>query len=206
MNLTSSGLKKNNKLSKMEKRRSVLLKIIYLLVIAVTVAADQITKCIATSYFEYEGQSVTAIKGLLDFTYVLNDGATAGMLSEHRWVFMSVSSVVIVAIVAYLMVSKSTGFFMGISFSMVAGGGIGNMIDRVSTGAVVDFFDVTAVNFFPFNCIFNVADVFVCVGCALLILAYIIEEVRESKKNRVQSAEETSGGDETDGTCNAAEK
>ncbi len=189
----------------MKKRNYLLLRIIYLLVMAVTVGADQITKHMATAFFEYEGDSITAIPGLLDFTYVLNDGATAGMLSGHRWVFMSVSAVVIVAVTAYLMLSKEVGAFMGISFSMIVGGGIGNMIDRIFSGAVVDFFDVTAVDFFPFNCIFNVADVFVCVGCALLVLSYITEEVKTAKSKKLTEGKKTSDG-EDDGPDSTAEK
>lgn len=165
---------------------------------AVTVAADQITKHMITDFFEYEGESVTVIPGLLDFTYVLNDGATAGILSGHRWVFMSVSTVVIVAVTLYIMLSKNVGAFMGISMSMIVGGGIGNMIDRTLAGAVVDFFDVTAVDFFPFNCIFNVADVFVCVGCALLVISFIAEEIKEAKKKK--TAQGVSEGEITDDT------
>lgn len=160
-------------------------------VIFLSVALDRVTKNAAVSFFENEGDSVTAIPGLLNFTYVLNEGATAGMLSDHRWVFMSISAVALVAIAAYMIFAKKLSTFTGVSLSLIVGGGIGNMIDRVGSGAVVDFFDVTAVNFYPFNCIFNVADVFVCVGCAMLIVSFIIEDVRDRR-----SEKENSGGAE----------
>lgn len=57
------------------------------------------------------------------------------------------------------------------------------MIDRIAMGEVVDFIDVTATNIFPFNCIFNVADAFVCVGCVLLILSFVLDEIKEKKKD-----------------------
>ena len=60
---------------------------------------------------------------------------------------------------------------------MIAGGGIGNMIDRISLGYVVDFIDFTLIDF----AVFNIADSFVCVGAGILILALILEIVNESK-------------------------
>ncbi|MEF9969528.1 MAG: signal peptidase II, partial [Ruthenibacterium sp.] len=60
---------------------------------------------------------------------------------------------------------------------LILAGGIGNLIDRVLNGVVVDFFEVTFMNF----AVFNVADCFVCVGAALLLLFFVLEEVKNKK-------------------------
>ena len=163
---------------------------------AAVVLADQLTKCAAAHALVNEGASRTAIPGVLDFTYVLNPGATAGILANHRWIFMVVSTLVIIAAVIYIALGKMRSNFSAVSLALIVGGGIGNMIDRVANGKVVDFIDVTLVDFFPFNTVFNVADVFVCVGCALLILAIIIEEIKDRKKKNTSVGDEQEEQDE----------
>lgn len=185
MNLTLWQMKTMT--NKPEKRAIVLKKLLFVAVAVVTVILDRITKSAVVANFAKEWDSVTAIPGFLNFTYVLNDGAVAGILSDNRWVFMSVSVVAIAAITLYLFLSKDVGAGIGISAAMITGGGIGNMIDRVGSGEVIDFIDVTAVNFFPFNCVFNVADMFVCVGCALLIAFFIADEIKEAKAKKKKS-------------------
>ena len=156
---------------------------------AAVVLADQLTKAAAVSVLVHEGASRTAIPGVLDFTYVLNSGATAGILADHRWIFMVVSTLVIIAAAVYIALGKMKSNFAAVSLALIVGGGIGNMIDRVANGKVVDFIDVTLVDFFPFNTVFNVADVFVCVGCALLVLSIIIEEIKDRKKRNVSTSD-----------------
>lgn len=173
-----------NRSEKSEKRVLALKKLLYVAVAVLAVVLDRVTKCAVTASFEAEWDSVTAIPGVLNFTYVLNKGAVAGILANNRWVFMSASVVAIVAITLYLFLSKNVSSKFGVPAAMIVGGGIGNMIDRVGSGKVIDFLDVTAVNFFPFNCVFNVADMFVCVGCVLLVLFLIIDEIKEAKKKK----------------------
>lgn len=163
-------------------RQSVRGRVAALAAAAAVVAADQITKALAVRALVHEGASMTAIPGALNFTYVLNPGATAGILSNHRWVFMTVSTVVIIAAIIYIALGRMRSNFSAVSLALIVGGGIGNMIDRVANGKVVDFIDVTLVDFFPFNTVFNVADMFVTVGCALLVISIIIEEVKERKE------------------------
>ena len=109
--------------------------------------------------------------GVLHFTYVENRGAAFGMLANHRWVFMVISTVAIIAMFLYVAIAKPKGKLELVSLSFIIGGGIGNMIDRIFRGFVVDFIDVTCIDFF----VFNVADSFVCVGAGLLILSVLLE-------------------------------
>ncbi len=165
-------------------RQSAAGRIVCVIVIALAVAADQITKAIAAGALVTPGNSVRAIPGVLDFTYVLNRGATAGMLADRRWIFMAVSGVVIVAGLILLLLGRIKNSFTAVTVAMIIGGGIGNMIDRIANGKVIDFIDVTLVDFFPFNTVFNVADMFVCIGCVLLIISVIAEEISDRKKRK----------------------
>ena len=67
------------------------------------------------------------------------------------------------------------------SFSMIIGGGIGNMIDRIARGYVIDFIDVQFVDFY----FFNIADCFVVIGCGLLILYLVTDIFKDSKKEKI---------------------
>ena len=156
---------------------------------AAVVLADQLTMLAAVKGLGRLGNSTTAIPGVLDFTYVENSGATAGILADKRWVFMVVSAVVIIGVIAYIALGKAKSNFTAISLALIVGGGIGNMIDRVARGTVVDFIDVTLVDFFPFNTVFNVADMFVCIGCALLIISVLIGEIGNMKKAKAAAAD-----------------
>lgn len=173
--------KRSVRMKTTESKMTPRARIITFAVMAAVVLADQLTKLAAVKALVRVGASKTVIPGFLDFTYVQNSGATAGILANHRWIFMVVSTIVIIAIGAYIALGKPRGALMSCALAMVAGGGVGNMIDRVARGTVVDFIDVTAVDFFPFNTVFNVADTFVCAGCALLVLSVIINEIKENR-------------------------
>lgn len=174
---------------------SVKWRLIALAAATAVVILDRVTKLIAVASLGDVGNSVTVIPGALDFTYVLNTGATAGMLADHRWVFMIASSIVIIGITAFVALGKVSNKFTVTTLAMIVGGGIGNMIDRVFEGSVVDFIDVTLVNFFPFNTVFNVADIFVCIGCIMLAVSVIVDEVKEYKKKKAEKAASAAGGD-----------
>ena len=102
------------------------------------------------------------------------------MLSNHRWVFLIISTVALIGIMIYMIKWRPSDKFAYIGISFIVGGGIGNMIDRIWLGYVVDFIDFCA---FPsiWNYIFNVADSFVCVGAGLLMLYIILSTIKESK-------------------------
>jgi signal peptidase II len=116
---------------------------------------------------------VPIIKDVLHFTYAENRGAAFGMLQNHRWVFMILSTVVMVIIVAVMFkYKKYLHPIMLTGLCFVVGGGIGNMIDRTINGYVVDFVDFTLINF----AVFNIADTFICVGVGLLILDILLKK------------------------------
>ena len=141
-----------------------------------TIAVDQATKLLTLQYLT--DAPMRLIPEVLHLTYVENKGAAFGMLADQRWVFIVISTVAIVALVAYLFIKKPTDKLLCISLALIAGGGIGNMIDRIFRGFVVDMIDVTLINFY----VFNVADSAVCIGCGLLILYMILDEIRTKRE------------------------
>ena len=157
--------------------------IIALVAVALLVAADQITKLLISSHFEV-GQSMHVIKGLLDFTYVRNRGAAFGMLSNQRWIFLVMTTVIIAGVV-YLWYKDFITHITGrIAAVLIVAGGIGNMIDRLWLGYVVDFIDVSPL--FDFA-IFNVADCCVTVG-AVFMAVYIIFFLDDKKLGKQPTA------------------
>lgn len=142
---------------------------------------DQITKLICMKNMELE-ESVAVIPGALNFTYIRNEGAAFGSLSNARWIFMIASVVMIMAIIGYVIYDKSLTKAMTVTLAMIAGGGVGNMIDRIAYGYVVDFIDVKLFSFWKW--IFNVADSFVCVGAALLLVLFLAYEIKNKKEKK----------------------
>ena len=143
------------------------------------VGIDQLTKILVSSNMSlYE--SFAVIPKVFNITYIQNRGAAFGMLSEHRWVFLIISTVAIAAIIFYMLKYKPKSKLERIAIAFMAGGGIGNMFDRIILGYVIDFIDFYA---FPkvWSYIFNVADSFVCIGAGLLILYLIQEMIKEAK-------------------------
>ena len=161
------------------KKLSLLEYILYVSIIAVGIVLDQLTKWLAVRFL-YPIDTVPILEGALHLTYAENRGAAFGMLADNRWVFLVISTIAILAMIFYLFSGLSEGRLAGIALAMLISGGLGNMIDRTLLGYVVDFIDFRLINF----AIFNGADSFVCVGAGLLILALVLDIIREGKEKR----------------------
>lgn len=154
-----------------------------------SVILDQLTKAIVVSQMAlYE--EVPFLPGLIRFYHTRNTGAAFSMFSDNRWVFM-VFSVIAMMIMTYLLVKfHGRHWLLSVSLAAVLGGGIGNMIDRVLSGYVVDFLDFQFMKF----AVFNVADIFVtCGSVALAVYILFIEpkvEKRLQEQNEAVSAAE----------------
>ncbi len=169
-------------------------RILYMAVIVLGIFLDQLTKMLAIRYLK-PVFSFPLWKDVLHFTYVENRGAAFGMLADHRWVFMVFSCVAIVLLALYLFLDRSylsekgadgkyPAIFLptGLSLAAVISGGIGNMIDRIAYGYVVDFVDFTLIDF----AVFNVADIFVTVGAFSLAASMLIPLFLTKKKDNEQ--------------------
>lgn len=131
---------------------------------AVIVAADQITKYLVVSGIPLFS-SVPAIDGLFHLTYVQNTGAAFSSLSGMRWLFVVIFAL-FAAFILWEFPKKRWPFsaFDRWCIAAIFAGGLGNVIDRVRLGYVVDMICVDFINF-P---VFNVADCFITCGCILL--------------------------------------
>lgn len=152
---------------------------IFSVIILVGIALDQLTKWLAVKFLA-PITTQPIIKNVLHLTYVENRGAAFGMLANHRWIFMIISTATILLLLGVLYAGYLPNMLYKVSVSMIVSGGIGNMIDRLMLGYVVDFIDFRLINF----AIFNGADSFVCVGAGLLILALIKDIIAESKTKK----------------------
>lgn len=128
-------------------------------------------------------QPIVLIPNVLNFSLVLNDGMALGLLDNARWVFMTLSSIAIVAVLVYMFWKRPKNKLLLVALTLVTGGGIGNMIDRIWLGYVVDFIDFKG--FGPlWVWVFNVADSCVTVGACILALWMILDLIKEYKKEK----------------------
>lgn len=161
-------------------------------IIALGILLDQLTKWLSVEFLK-PIKTFPIIEGVIHFTYVENRGAAFGMLADKRYIFMIISTVMIIVMsfILYSGAYKGNHLYMT-SFALIVSGGIGNMIDRLTLEYVVDFIDFRLINF----AVFNGADSFVCVGAGLLILALVLDIVKESKQKKLEEAKKDSvGGD-----------
>lgn len=150
--------------------------LISLLAIAVLVALDQVTKYLAVVYLAPVG-TLPFLPGVMELRYVVNDGMAFSMLSGNRWFLLIATGLVMAVLLGYLLWKKPESRLERTALVLVLAGGLGNFIDRLLHGYVVDFFATTFIDF----AVFNVADCFVCVGVGLLLLALLLEERRKKQ-------------------------
>ena len=151
--------------------------LIILIVAAVLVAADQFIKHLIVSAMVY-GASVEILPGIVDFTYIHNNGAAFGMLQGKSWVLLSITSVIILLCLALVLKNSLKSNVLKVAITLVLAGGVGNLIDRIFNGGnVVDFIELKFVDF----AIFNFADCCITVGAVLIILDFIIELIKDYK-------------------------
>ena len=140
---------------------------IYILIILGLITLDQVSKYIAINYLANVG-SIPIINDVFHLTYVENRGAAFGMFQNNQIVF------IIVALAAtifglYYLYKKEVNLLGKTAIILIISGAIGNLIDRIRLGFVVDYFDFRII----WDYVFNIADVFVVVGTILLCI-YII--------------------------------
>ena len=143
--------------------------ILMALMAAGIVAADQLTKLWVVDNIAL-GEQMQAIPGLFHLTYVQNTGAAFSSFQGQLWLFVAVFVLLTVAIV-WEFSTRKMGFstFDRWCIAAIYGGGLGNMIDRLRLGYVVDMIEVDFISF-P---VFNVADCFITCGCIALIVSLV---------------------------------
>ncbi|MBD0344777.1 MAG: lipoprotein signal peptidase [Coleofasciculus sp. Co-bin14] len=145
----------------------------------VTLVLDQLTKYLVVQNFKL-GQTLPLLPGVFHFTYVTNTGAAFSLFSQGggwlRWLSLLVS----LGLVALALFGPPLSRVEQLGYSFILGGAVGNGIDRFAMGYVVDFLDFRLINF-P---IFNLADVFINIGIAFLLIASFWQKPPASNSRR----------------------
>lgn len=148
---------------------------IWIIISVLIAAADQIVKYFVSANMRVGDVAVSL--GLFDITYVKNEGAAFSMMSGRMSLLSVISIVFCIAVVVWWIKKKPTNKLLCAAVTMMFAGALGNAIDRIFRGFVIDYIHTTFMNF-P---VFNIADIAITVGASLLILYEIIYDRKEKK-------------------------
>ena len=156
-----------------------MLQVITLIIIALLVAIDQIIKLLVLEHLKPIG-SLTLIDGFIQLNYAENTGAAFGSFSG-KTTFLSIFTLAIIILgLIYLFIKKRKVDVEYICISLIISGGLGNLVDRIFRGYVVDYIEPLFVDF----AIFNFADILVTCSCIVLVIWLIYEIYRENKNEK----------------------
>lgn len=147
---------------------------------------DQITKHYFNNQFEL-GETLEIISPILNWTLAYNHGAAFSFLAEaggwQKWFFAVLGIVVSVFITHYLKQTTKNAKLLSLGLAMILGGAVGNVIDRFFYGYVIDFIHVHYADVWHYP-IFNIADIGICVGMALVVIDMLfLENKRKISQN-----------------------
>lgn len=158
------------------ERKIIVLSIV---IAGLLLLADQISKVLVEHGFKL-GESVLLIKNFLSFTYVTNKGAAWGILDGYAWLLLLIAMLVM-GLVIYFMRWLTEGFHERyLALLMIISGIVGNSIDRIWRGEVVDFLDVHVANY-HWPPVFNVADSAICVGVCIFLISNLLRAAKQKK-------------------------
>lgn len=145
---------------------------LYIAAILVMIVVDQAVKHWAFTVLQPQ-HTIPLIENVFHLTYIENRGAAFSMFAkfDSRWIFVALAAVITLAI-CYALSKKLMQTALGSwSLILIAAGAVGNAVDRVARGFVVDMFDFRLIHF-P---VFNVADIFICVGGVLFVIYFMFQ-------------------------------
>lgn len=143
----------------------------------VLAALDQLFKLLVVSNFEV-GQSQPLIPGILNITYIRNEGVAFGLFAGMQWLFVILTVVLLGLIIFYMFKKRPESRFFYFTVALIVGGGIGNLIDRIAYGYVVDYLSLSF-----FHPICNFADYCITVGVVSLAVYLLFFADKNKKKN-----------------------
>lgn len=156
-----------------------------IIIIIITIFVDQISKYGALMKL-IDSKPIVLIENFFQLNYVENYGAAWGILKDQRHFLVILTILIVIALATYIKTNKNLSKLSSISISLIIGGAIGNLIDRIKMGYVVDFLDVNFGSFYDFP-VFNFADSFIVVGTFLMLYLIITdkydttEEIKQSE-------------------------
>ena len=141
----------------------------YFLIAGSVLLLDQLVKSVVQQKMQ-EGLSIPVLPGIFHITYILNPGAAFGLFEEQQWLFILVAVLLVAGVAVLFRQLLQQPPIMRLGAALLVGGALGNLIDRIRLGKVVDFLD------FRIWPIFTVADIAICVGVGLILLAMFKEQ------------------------------
>ncbi|WP_247948686.1 signal peptidase II [Streptococcus gordonii] len=146
-------------------------KITIPLTIVLLIVLDQLVKWAVVSHIKL-GEVKGFIPSIMSLTYLQNTGAAFSILENQQWLFTIITLLVIGGAIWYLIKNIKGSFWLISGLTLIIAGGLGNFIDRLRQGFVVDMFQVDFINF----AVFNVADTYLTFGVLIMLLVIIKEE------------------------------
>ena len=148
---------------------------VYIILVAILIALDQVSKYIIDNNF-FEGDTLGVITDFFHITYVKNRGIAFGMFQGKLDIISIATVITIIAIIYYLYRDRNKmPILEKIGFNFILAGAIGNMIDRVARGFVIDMIDFRGIWAF----VFNLADVWINIGVLLILLEYFFDNKKK---------------------------
>ena len=147
-----------------------------ILFMALIAVLDQVVKAVVIARIPLGG-AVQALPGVFHWTYLQNTGAAFSMLQGGRWLFALVCVGGLAAVAVLIKKKILTSRFELWCLAAIFGGGVGNLVDRIRLGYVVDMFEVEFMNF----AMFNVADIFITCGAVILFVYVLFFDKKEKK-------------------------
>ena len=155
--------------------------LIYGIVISLLVlVSDQLSKIWIESTYKLH-ESTVLIPDLFSCTYVINKGAAWSILSGYIWLLLLISIIVLIAIIKFFNYLTDNYIERSYAIFLMIGGILGNSIDRVWRGGVVDFIDVHWKNVWQYP-IFNIADIAICCAVGIFILSNLIRKSKNKEQ------------------------
>lgn len=156
-------------------------QLISTIIAVVFIAIDQIVKNWAAEVLT-KGE-IAVIKDVLYLKYTENTGVAFSMFSDNRIMLIGITSVMLIVVLAFFLSGKVTEKLEQFSLALMLSGGVGNLIDRISLGYVIDYIDVRIINF----AIFNFADICICVGAFLLCVSVYFSDKKEQEAKKAKA-------------------
>lgn len=148
---------------------------VYIILVAILIALDQVSKYVIDNNF-FEGDTLGVITDFFHITYVKNRGIAFGMFQGKLDIISVATVIAIIAIIYYLYRDRNKmPILEKIGFNFILAGAIGNMIDRVARGFVIDMIDFRGIWAF----VFNLADVWINIGVLLILLEYFFDNKKK---------------------------
>jgi len=148
----------------------------FIITAAFIIIVDQLSKFLVSSLMQV-GESIVLLENVLHITFARNPGAAFGILPYQTTILVVITVAVVIFIIYFYRLLSAEQRLLRFSLSLLLGGAVGNLIDRLRTGYVVDFIDLEI-----WPPIFNVADSAIVIGISLFLIAYWRDETYKRSK------------------------